>query len=321
VPETPRVSIGDPSELGRPADLLEGHEPDESRVADRWKVGGLVILVLILGGFLAGRFIIENRAEQQARDAAFAIVDKVHLRGEIKQIHGVQDGVDGVISAEVQVTSFGEGLGDDRVSGVRFEGEGLTPRPPDLAGLLELPRYVRPESDVACGRVSAGRFPEAVAVVLDVVPRSGVTHSQRLPVQPRVVREALLQACDLPDPNAQTRVEVQGAADGTLLLFLEPVQRSRQVLVLEAVSVPGFDVRPVQGLSLPRSLPPGVGGLYGFSVRVDDCATAREPHEVAVRLRVGGALGTRMASADVSQPQPGGVPVTQLLQRLVRRAC
>lgn len=281
----------------------------------------MVLLLLIMGGFLAGRSLVENRAEKRTRDAAFALADKVHLRAALMQVHGVHDGLDRVLSAEVRVSSSGGGAGGNRVTDLRFEGEGLTPRAPDLSGLSELPGYGRPASDVDCDRVSAGRFPEAVAVVLDVVPRSGVTHSQRMPVQPATVREALLQACDLPEPDAQARVEVQGSADGTLLLFVAPPQRSKHVLVLESLSVPGFDVRPVDDFILPRRLPPGTGGLYGFSLRVSDCAAARAPYEVAVRLRVAGASETRIASTAVSQPQPGGVPATQLLQRLARKAC
>ena len=306
---------------GEPADLLEGHESREPRVPDRWKVVGLVLLLLLVGGLMAARSLGENRAEQQARDAAFAIADTVHLRAELTHTYGAHD-ESAVLSAEVRVHSSGGGPGGDRVTDVRIEGEGLTPRAPDLSGLLELPGYVRPVSDVDCGPVSAGRFRKAVVVVLDVVPRSGVTHSQRMPVQPAAVREALLQACDLPDPDAQARVEVQGAADGTtLLLYVETVQRSKQVLVLESLGVPGFDVRPVAGFTLPRSLAPGTGGLYGFSLRVTDCAAARAPYDVAVRLRLAGASETRTASTTVSQPQPGGVLATQLLQRLASRAC
>ena len=320
MPEAPPVQVVDPDNARRPVDVLDGGEPRAPRVARRWKVVALGVAVLGAAGVVAGRSIPQDRAEQEARDAAFALSDRVHLHGRLGAVYGVFEGADRVLSAEVQVASADGQRGGDRVTGLRFEGTGLTPRAPDPSGLAELPVTVWPASDLDCEAVAAGRYPGAVSVVLDVVPRSGVTHSQRMPVQAAVLREASLQGCDLPDPDALTRVEAQGAADGTLLVYLEPVQRSRQPLVLEAVRVPGFDVRPVHGLTLPASLPPGTSGLFGFTVRVTECATAGGS-EASVRLQVGDASQTRVAGTEVSQPQPGGVPAAQLLQGLLDVAC
>ena len=316
VSEPPFVTVVAAGDAGRPVDVLVGGEPRGPGVPRRWKAAALVLVLLGAVG-VVGRSLAADRAEQRAEDAAFAVVDQVHLTGGL----GLVGGGTGALSAEVSVSVVGGQGGSDRVTGLRFEGEGLTPRPADLSGLSELPATLRPEADVDCVGVAVGRYPESVSVVLDVVPRSGVTHSQRMPVEAKDLRDASLAACDLPDPDARTAVEVQGAANGTLLLFVQTVQRSRQPVVLEAVTVPGFEVRPAGVQHLPTSLPPGTGGLIDFTVRVTDCATARGSSATTVRLRVGDAPETRMASTEVSQPQPGGMSAAQLLQRLVNLTC
>ena len=306
---------------GRPVDVVVGGGAGGPGVPRRWRVAGLVLVLLGAVG-LVGRAVVANRAEQRAEEAAFAVLDRVHLQGTFGAVYGFFDGgVGHVLSAEVSVSVVGGQRGSDRVTSLRFEGEGLTSRVADLSGLAELPATLRPEADVDCDEVAVGRYPESVSVVLDVVPRSGVTHSQRIPVETKDLRDASLAACDLPDPDARTAVEVQGAADGTLHLFVQTVQRSRQQVVLEAVTVPGFDVRPAGDQNLLTSLPPGTGGLFSFTVRVTDCVTARGSSTTTVRLRVGDAPETYVASAEVSQPQPGGVPAAQLLQRLVNLTC
>ena len=312
------VAAGD---AGRPVDVLVGGESRGSGVPRRWKVAGLVLVLLGAVG-VVGRAVVADRAEQRAEEAAFAVLDRVHLQGTFGAVYGFFDGGVGyVLSAEVSVSVVGGQRGGDRVTGLRFEGEGLTPRVADLSGLAELPATLRAEADVDCDEVAVGRYPESVSVVLDVVPRSGVTHSQHLPVETKDLREASLAACDLPDPDARTGVEVQGAANGTLLLLVQTVQRSRQPVALEAVTVPGFEVRPNGDQNLVTSLPPGTGGVFGFTVRVADCAMARGSTTTTVRLRVGDAPETRVASTEVSQPQPGGMSAAQLLQRLVNLTC
>ena len=312
------VAAGD---AGRPVDVLVGGESRGSGVPRRWRVAGLVLVLLGAVG-IVGRAVVADRAEQRAKEAAFAVLDRVHLKGTFGTVYGFFDGgVGRVLSAEVSVSVVGGQGGGDRVTGLRFEGEGLSPRVADLSGLAELPATLGLEADVDCDGVAVGRYPVSVSVVLDVVPRSGVTHSQRMPVEAKDLRDASLAACDLPDPDARTGVEVQGAANGTLLLFVQTVQRSRQPVVLEAVTVPGFEIRPAGDQNLVTSLPPGTGGLFGFTVRVTDCATARSSSTTTVRLRVGDAPETHVADTEVSQPQPGGLPATQLLQRLVNLTC
>ena len=316
VSESPFVTVVAAGDAGRPVDVVVGGEPGGPGVPRRWKVAALVLVLLGAVG-VVGRSLAADRAEQRAKDAAFAVLDQVHLNGGL----GPVGGGGGALSAEVSVSVVGAQRGGDRVTGLRLEGEGLAPRAPDLSRLSELPATLLLESDVDCVGVAAGRYPVSVGVVLDVVPRSGVMHSQRMPVGAPVLRDASLAACDLPDPDARTRVEVQGSARGTLLLFAETVQRSRQPVVLEAVTVPGFDVRPAGDQHLLMSLPPGTGGLFDFTVRVTDCATARGSSATTVRLRVGDAPETRVASTEVSQPQPGGVSAAQLLQQLVNLTC
>jgi len=321
VSEPPFVTVVAAGDAGRPVDVLVGGEPREPGVPRRWKVAALVLVLLGAVG-LVGRSLAADRAEQRANEAAFAVRDRVHLIGVLGAVSGTFDGgVGRLLSAEVSVSVVGGQPGGDRVTGLRLEGEGLTPRPADLSGLTELPATLRPTADIDCDAIAAGRYPVSGSVVLDVVPRSGVTHSQRMPVQAAVLRNASLAACELPDPDARTRVEVQGSARGTLLLNVEPVPYSRQPLVIEGVSVPGFEVRPAGGQTLPTRLPPDTGALYGFTVRVTDCAMARGSFGTTVRLRVGSVLETRVASTELSQPQPGGVPAARLLQRLVTLTC
>ena len=312
------VAAGD---AGRPVDVLVGGEPRGPGVPRRWKVAALALVLLGAVG-VVGRSLAADRAEQRAEDAAFAVLDRVHLKGALGAVSGtLDDGVGSALSAEVSVSVVGDQRGGDRVTDVRLEGEGLTPRPADLSGLSALPATLWPKAGIDCVGVAAGRYPASVSVVLDVRPRSGVTHSQRMPVGATVLRDASLAACELPDPDARVLVEMQGSARGTLLLYVETVRYSRQPLVIEGVSVPGFDVRRAGGQTLPASLPPGSGGLYDFTVRVTDCASARDSFETTVRLQVGGVAETRVASTEVSQPQPGGVSTARLLQQLVDLTC
>ena len=321
VSEPPSVTVVATGDAGRPVDVLVGGEPRGQAVPRRWKLAALVLVLLGAVG-VAGRSLAADRAERQAEDAAFAVRDQVHVQGALGGVYGIFDGgVGRVLAAEVEVSVVDGQRGSDQVTGLRLEGKGLSPRAADLSGLSELPATLRPEADIDCAGVAVGRYPESVSVVLDVVARSGVTHSQRMPVQATVLRDASLVACELPDPDARVRVEVQSSARGTLLLFVGSVQYSRQPLVLEGVSVPGFEVRPAGGQSLPTSLPLGTDSLFGFTVRVTDCATARGSSATTVRLRVGDAPETRVASTEVSQPQPGGLSAAQLLLRLVNLTC
>lgn len=321
MPDVPEVTIVDPGAPHGHSDVLDTGEPREPRVPGRWRAAGLAVVLLVGAGVVGGRAALEARAEQRARDAAFAIADEVHLGGELGTVFGFSPEGGSVLSAEVVVDALDGDRGRNRVTGVRFEGEGLRPRDVDLSALRSLPATLYPEADLDCGPVTAGRYPEQVSVVLDVVPRSGVVHPQRFALAAPALREAALQACNLPDPDAEVTVEVQGGASGDVLLFLDPVPRSDDTLTIEGLLVPGFEVLPVPGLRLPSVLPPDTGGVYAFPLRVTDCAAARRGAGVSVRLRVGGVLETRLASTEVSQPQPGAVPAAELLRRLVDEAC
>ena len=324
MPEVPRKDASTPPVVtvvgavgsGRPADVLVGGGAGGSRVPTRGK-GARLVLVLVGSVGVVARAVAADRAEQRATDAALAVSDQVHLQGTV----GPVDGSGGVLAATVSVSVIDGQREGNRVTGLRFEGEGVTPRPTDLSALRVLPATLHPEAGVDCAEVAAGRYPAAASAVLDVVPRSGVTHPQRMPVQAMAMRDISRRACELPDPDARVGVEAQGSARGDLLLYVEPVGYSKQTLVIESVTVPGFEVRRPRGQTLPTSLAPNEGGVYDFTVRVTDCAVARSAAETTVILRLDGVPETRVAGDAVSQPQPGGVPAAELFQRLVNLAC
>jgi hypothetical protein len=148
-----------------------------------------------------------------------------------------------------------------------------------------------------------------------------VPHHQRLPVPAPQLREVVLQACDEPDPRATPYVEVS-AQDGRLTVFVETVPRSKTVLHLEGLSVPGFEVAPVPWMTLPQVLPRGGGGLYAFAVRVVHCGQARTGgSQVTGLLRQDGRRLDQVARPPTQRFQPGAVPADGLLSRLVDEAC
>lgn len=92
--------------------------------------------------------------------------------------------------------------------------------------------------------------------------------------------------------------------------------------MLEGVEVEGFRVLPERaGADLPLALRPDGGVLTSFPLVVADCARARATSELTVLLRVDGTVERRRPSAEVSQPQPGGVTTRELLGRLVAQSC
>lgn len=295
--------------------LVSGSEreprPVLPRLPRRWRRGAAVLLAVAVVAVGAAA-LARDRAERSAREAASARTDEVHLRGRLRAVSGGEPGL-GRLLADVEVT--GERRG--RLTSVRLEGAGLTtvlaPAPP----LPELPGQVLADATIDCGAVPE-RLPQRASVVLTVVPPSGVEHEQRLTVPPDALRQAALEACDEPDPDAQPRVEV-GAQDERLVLYVETVPRSDADLRIEAVTVPGF---AVAGLTLPYRLMPDSGGVYGFSLRVADCARARQGQtSVTVRLSADGVASVRVAAPSRTAPQPGAVPVEQLLRRLVAAGC
>ena len=87
------VAAGD---AGRPVDVVVGGEPGGPGVPRRWKVAALVLVLLGAVG-VVGRSLAADRAEQRAEDAAFAVLDQVHLNGGL----GPVGGGGGALSAEV----------------------------------------------------------------------------------------------------------------------------------------------------------------------------------------------------------------------------
>jgi hypothetical protein len=273
-----------------------------------------VVAVLLLAGLGAARLARRDPAPP---------VPGLPPVGRLDPELGAYSPEPGLLSATVELAPTGVG----RVVGVRLEGDGLTPRAITLppASLLSMPssRRVRiqPQSDVDCRRVADGRYPARLSVVLDVVGPSGATRTQRLPLPATLPREPALQACGLPDPDLRARVEAEGASDGALVLFVEPVPRSHLPVTVQSVAIEGVTVSPGRGTALPVVVQAGSGYVFSLRPAVADCARARQATGVRVRLRVGEQVQTVTAAEMVSQPQAGGVPVARLLQRLVGAAC
>ena len=102
--EPPLVTVVAAGDAGRPVDVLVGGESRGSGVPRRWKVAGLVMVLLGAVG-VVGRAVVADRAEQRAEEAAFAVLDRVHLQGTFGAVFGFFDGgVGHVLSAEVSVS-------------------------------------------------------------------------------------------------------------------------------------------------------------------------------------------------------------------------
>ena len=320
MPDVPRVTVRDPRDAGRRGDLLEqGAERERRPLPRRVKALAAVgIVVLGLGGLVV-RVAVRDRTEKSVRQAAFAAADEVHLAGRLLSVSALDPGSYRV-DVMVEVAGREDRPYPDRVTGLTLQAQGVTPlefvRPPFPERRLQVGAAVT----VDCGAVAAGRLPAGGEVVLTVTAGSGVPHDQRLPVSDDQLREAVLVACDLPDPEAETVVEASGASGG-LLVSLQQVPRRPDGLVLESIAVEGFEV-VLDGLALPYRLPPRTGlGLF-VTVRVRDCAAALAGGlRVRVTLTEGGVRTVREADPPVSQPQPGAVPAAQHLQQLVDAGC
>lgn len=306
--------------MGEDADVLVGGGDREPRLSRRARALAAAGAVLLLTGALGASAYAERRGEQRAQAAAFALADQVHLAGRLVAVFGLEPG-SGRLGADVMVAARGD-AGGNRLAGVRLEGDGLqTLDTSPVPARPPLPYQALPESRVRCGDVADGRIPARATVVLTVVPASGVPHEQRLDADPAQVREAALAACDLPDPDAEPVVGAQGARDGSLLVDVETVPRSDVQLQLVGVRVPGFAVGSSVGLPLPHRIPPGSGGLYGFTARVTDCAAARSADLTPVVLLRADGRPVELSAATASQRQPGAVPARQLLERIREVAC
>lgn len=315
--DAPLVSIVDPRDRGQGGDVLQSGDERGPRWSRRARVlAGTLAAAGVLAAVAVPR-VLAAREEQRAADAAFAVADTVHLRVTAQAVVGA----DRQLSAIYLLDDDGTPSYADRLVRARLEGAGLRPVDPGARPVYEsVPVELFASAAVDCRAVTAGAYPDA-ALVTTALPLSKVEHVERLPLAPDQVREAALQACDLPDPDARPLVEVQGTAKGELFLNLETVARSKDELALDDVRLPGFTVTPVDGLDLPRVLGVNSGGIYGFRLAVADCAVARSSRDVRVSIRVGGVRETRVADTRTSQPQPGGEPIGALLDRLVERAC
>ena len=316
----PVVTVVDPRDPGRPADVMSSGDERGPRWSRRTRVlAGILAAAGVLVAVVVPR-VLEQRKERAAADAAFAIADEVHLRVAATGIGGGER----QLSVGYLLTDDGTQGYADRLVGARLEGDGLRPvEPGSLPQYFGVPFELGVTAAVDCAAVAAGRYPDAV-LVTTARPASKVEHVERAPLDPVSVRQAALSACGLPDPDARPVVEVEGSARGQLLLSLTTVQNALGALVVEAVEIAGVAVTTDPGPSLPIVLEPfqggAVGGIYGFSLRVDDCAAAAEARVVVVRLRVGDVAQTRTADPAV-QPQPGSMTVAALLDRLVEQAC
>lgn len=318
--DVPPVTLGHPADRRAPWDLLVGGDDREQRLSRRTRVLAGTGLALVVAGVAAGTAYAQHRTEQQ-QAAAFAFADRVHVQGVLTGVFGLETG-SGRIGASVELTATDGAQGSQSVPTVRLEGPGLQPLVPGGPGRFTSPYSALPESRVSCRAAAAGQVPDSAEVVVTVVPASQVPHEQRLPVDAEALREAVLSACDLPDPDAAPYVEVSGRGD-TVLVLVETVRRSDMDVQLVDVRTPGLSLElPAQGPGLPRTVAPDSGAFFAFEVRVVDCAAAQiGPLEVTVVLSEDGQREERPAPAAVRQPQPDTVPVARLLERLVDRAC
>lgn len=322
--DVPPVTLGDPGDRGRAEwDVLVGGDDREPRLSRRTRFLTGAALAVVAAGVAGGTVWAQHRAEQREQAAAFALADRVHVQGVLTGVFGLETG-SGRIGGTVELTARDGAQGSQSVPTVRLEGPGLQPLVPGGPGRFTSPYSALPESRVSCRAAAAGQVPDSAQVVVTVVPASQVPHEQRLPVDRDVLREAVLSACDLPDPDATPHVEVSGQGD-TVLVLVETVRRSDADVRLVDVRAPGLALElPAQAPGLPRRVAPDSGAFFGFEVRVVDCAAAQAgPLEVTVVLSEDGRREERPAPNAVQQPQPqpGTVPVARLLERLVDRAC
>ncbi len=311
--DLPVVSVVDPHG-GGPLDVLG---PDDDR-DPRWSRRTRVVVGVLAAAGLLITAVLPRVTAARERQAALDALDEVHLRVGVPTVAGIQ----GQLLVQFVVDDDGRRPLAERLVGARLDGDGVQAVDPDTRpGYDALPTDLSVAGRVDCRAVGAGRYPTSVALVTTALPASKVKRDRRTPIVPGEVRRAALEACDLPDPDARPLVEVQADARGVLLLNLESVPRADGDIVLERVDVLGFTVAPVAGLQLPQTLPGNGGGIYGFTVKVADCALARDEREVRVQLQVAGVRETRIASPDTSQPQPGGEQVSALLDRLIAALC
>ncbi|MBC7372551.1 MAG: hypothetical protein H7323_00980 [Frankiales bacterium] len=311
--DVPVVTVFDPRGGDRP-DVLGPDDDRDPRWSRRTRA---VVAVLAVAGLLIAVALPRVTAARE-RQAAFDALNEVHLRVGVPAIAGSQ----GQLLVQFLLDDDGRRPPEERLIGARLDGDGVQAVDPDTRPAYNvLPTELSVAGRVDCSAVGQGNFPTGVALVTTALPASKVERDSRTPIVPSEIRRASLEACDLPDPDARPLVEVQAGESGLLLLNLEAVPRADDGLVLERVDVLGFTVAPADGLVLPQTLPPNAGGFYGFTVKVADCALARDERDVRVQLQVDGVRETRIASPDTSQPQPGGEPVTALLDRLLAAAC
>ena len=96
------------------------------------------------------------------------------------------------------------------------------------------------------------------------------------------------------------------------------------VLVVSLVLAAWGAVECLRDRLPPRRLLQALFGLQALlllQLRVDRCDQVRPGGPVVVRLTEDGQPVTVVAGPAVQQPQPGAVPVEQLLDRLARRSC
>jgi hypothetical protein len=301
----------------RPAtDVLSSGPEREPRGLRRWAVPLAAGVLAASAG--AGWQLRQDGAEPSRRSASGSTSDRADLQGRVTGMLAEEGS--GTATAQVTVDGTGGSAPSGRVTAARLVGPGFTPTelPEPVVG--GLPAGVQPQAAVDCARAARERLSEA-DVVLTLLPASGMPREQRLPVLSSQVREAVLVACGLPDPRADLVVEASGSGD-LLRLFVAGVPRSKDVLRLTDVTVPGFALEPVAGGQLPLELPPATGAFLAFQVRVERCAEV-EPGagQVVVRLAEQGQPVTVVAGPPVHQPQPGSHPVEPLLAGLAERSC
>lgn len=310
--DVPVVTLVDPHGEG-PLDVLGTDERDP-----RWSRRTRVIVGVLVAAGLIIIVALPRVTAARERQAALDALNEVHLRVGVPAVAGFE----GRLLVQFLVDDDGQRPPAERLIGARLEGGGVRAVDPDtLPEYNMLPMTLSVAGRLDCRAVGQGRYPTGVALVTTALPASKVKHEKRTPILPDESRRASLEACDLPDPDARPLVEVQADARGVLLLNLESVPRANDDVVLERVTIPGFTVAPVDGLLLPQTLPPNGGGIYGFTVKVADCALAIDKREVRVQLQVAGVRATRIASPGTSQPQPDGEPAAALLDRLLAAGC
>ena len=306
----PPSTTGDAGPGG--ADVLSGGPDREPRRLPRWAAPLAVGLLVGALGVSGGQQLLAERAEQPRPAASTA--DEVDLRAEVTGILGGEGS--GTASAQVTIVSTVGPRPRGRVTGVQLVGPGLTPTDYPQPVFSVLPAGVQPEAEVDCRRAARRPLLSEADVVVTFLPASRVPREQRLPVPSEQVREAVLAACDLPDPRADLVIEASASGEA-MLLYVGGVPRSKAALRVQEVRIPGF---VVAGDELPVEVPPDTVALLALELRVADCAQAGSG-PVVVRLTEAGQGITVVAGPAFQQPQPGAVPVEQLLVRLAERSC